>query len=234
MIPGLALCLPAVSRGPRVPASLRGVPLPPPGPSPSRPPPWPGPSPPGPPPLPGGPAPGPPPLRGGHRRRDRRPCRAGHHRRPGGGHHRPGGGHHRPGGGPPPGGRPTARGAAITARGATAGAGWIRAAVGGERRGGVPAAGAAVPGRVAVRADDGHAPAGRRMRPGGGDEVPGHVRVDRPERRYLTGGLREPEECRQRDGHVDPRGQAARRPARRPRGDTGAARCGIARGWAAR
>ena len=159
-------------------------------------------------------------------RRDRRPCRAGHHRRPAGCSRRPGGCYRRLGGcSRRPGGcRRVLGGLPPPPGGSAAGAGRIGAAIRGERGGLVPAVRASVPDRLAVRAHDCHAPPGRRMQPGGADQVPGHVRVHRPERGDLTGRIAKPEDCRQGNGHVDPRGQAARRPAARPAGDAGAVR----------
>ncbi len=112
-----------------------------------------------------------------------------------------------------------ARGAAAADRRAAAGAGRITVAIRGERRSPVPAVRASVPGRLTVRAHYRHAPPCRRMQPGGVDKVPGHLPVDRPKCCYFARCIGEPENCRQRDGHVDPRGETARRPAGRPGGE---------------
>ena len=81
-----------------------------------------------------------------------------------------------------------------------------------------------MPDRLAVRINDCHAPPCRRMQPSGANKVPGHVRVERPKCCHLARCVGEPEHCRQRNGHVDQRGQTARRPTGRPRGDAEAIR----------
>ena len=177
-------------------------------------------------------------------RRDRRRCRAGHHRHPEGCSAVAG----RPvaagtvaaagraitaarraaaavAGRPVAAGTAAAAGRAITAaRGAAAGAGRISAAIGGERGGRCrpcaqpcPIAWPSGPTTVTHHRVAGCSPAARiRSRVTSASTGPNAA--------TSPGVSREPEDCRQGNGHVDPRGQAARRPAGRPAGDAGIVR----------
>ena len=78
---------------------------------------------------------------------------------------------------------------------------------------GVPAACASVPDGLAVLACYRYAPPRGGVCSGRPGQLTGQLRVDRPECRHLTGGAGRSQQGRQGHRHVDPRGQAARRPS---------------------